>query len=297
MSNGFRIFLLILLASGAIAMYRFRRPELDQILYGITPHVDAGATSTSTDRARGAARPPAENPFAEPLQLADEGPSRWREGVWRPESQLELIPWDGDDGVAFGGSELVDDVPDAVPEPTERHEADPDLIEGADLEGERATGDGLVEPRRLGVYKVEQDDRLWTLAEQFLGRGDRYPELIALNRDQLESEHDLRAGMVLRIPFGTGEPKGAEKIPDRLKFEREENDTTVEPSSDLNGSRPARRTHRVAARETLTKIARRYFPGDPRGADLIFEANRDQVSSPDRIREGQVLVIPPREGG
>lgn len=51
------------------------------------------------------------------------------------------------------------------------------------------------------------------------------------------------------------------------------------------------RTHKVAKGETLSHIAQRYY-GKATEFDRIFDANRDQLKDPDKIREGMELKIP-----
>ncbi len=51
------------------------------------------------------------------------------------------------------------------------------------------------------------------------------------------------------------------------------------------------RRYTVVAGDTLGSIAQRFY-GDPSQWRRIFEANRDQISNPDRIFPGQVLRIP-----
>jgi nucleoid-associated protein YgaU len=56
----------------------------------------------------------------------------------------------------------------------------------------------------------------------------------------------------------------------------------------------------VEENENLTLIAKRYY-GDAEGnrkinCDRIFEANRDQLASPDKVCVGQRLIIPPLRG-
>lgn len=51
------------------------------------------------------------------------------------------------------------------------------------------------------------------------------------------------------------------------------------------------RTHAVAKGETLSHIAQRYY-GKASEYNRIFEANRNQLSDPDKIREGMTLTIP-----
>ncbi|MFN0175953.1 MAG: LysM peptidoglycan-binding domain-containing protein [Saprospiraceae bacterium] len=49
--------------------------------------------------------------------------------------------------------------------------------------------------------------------------------------------------------------------------------------------------HTVAKGDSLSKIAKHYFD-DMMKYKAIFDANRDQLSDPDEIEVGQVLVIP-----
>ena len=51
------------------------------------------------------------------------------------------------------------------------------------------------------------------------------------------------------------------------------------------------RMHDVASGDTLSAIAKRYY-GDASQYHRIFEANRDQLSDPDKIQAGQRLKIP-----
>ena len=51
------------------------------------------------------------------------------------------------------------------------------------------------------------------------------------------------------------------------------------------------RMHKVAKGETLSHIAQHYY-GKASDYNRIFEANRDQLKDPDKIREGMELKIP-----
>ena len=51
------------------------------------------------------------------------------------------------------------------------------------------------------------------------------------------------------------------------------------------------RTYTVKAGDTLSKIAKEHL-GNANDYMKIFEANRDQLSDPDKIKPGQVLKIP-----
>ena len=67
-------------------------------------------------------------------------------------------------------------------------------------------------------------------------------------------------------------------------------DLTADISIDPSLTVPAR-AYTVVAGDTLSKIARQFY-GDPKLYPRIFEANRDQLSDPDRIKVGQKLKIP-----
>jgi nucleoid-associated protein YgaU len=49
-------------------------------------------------------------------------------------------------------------------------------------------------------YVVEQGDSLWRIAEDQLGNGRLWPQILEANRDVLEKPEDLKVGMKLRIP-------------------------------------------------------------------------------------------------
>jgi nucleoid-associated protein YgaU len=53
----------------------------------------------------------------------------------------------------------------------------------------------------------------------------------------------------------------------------------------------ATRTYTVKAGDTLSKIAKEHL-GNANEYMKIFEANRDQLNDPDKIKPGQVLKIP-----
>ncbi len=51
------------------------------------------------------------------------------------------------------------------------------------------------------------------------------------------------------------------------------------------------RNYIVAKGDNLSKIAKHFY-GDANAWKAIFEANRDQLDDPDRIKPGQILKIP-----
>ena len=57
------------------------------------------------------------------------------------------------------------------------------------------------------------------------------------------------------------------------------------------GAASAARTYTVKSGDTLSGIAKEQL-GDAKAYMKIFEANRDQLNDPDKIKPGQVLKIP-----
>ncbi len=49
--------------------------------------------------------------------------------------------------------------------------------------------------------------------------------------------------------------------------------------------------YKVVSGDSLSKIAKRFY-GDSNAYQKIFEANRDQLSDPDKIKVGQELKLP-----
>ena len=62
-----------------------------------------------------------------------------------------------------------------------------------------------------------------------------------------------------------------------------------------SGAAQAERTYTVKAGDTLSKIAKEHL-GNANAYMEIFNANKDQLSDPDKIKPGQVLKIPAAVG-
>ena len=63
-------------------------------------------------------------------------------------------------------------------------------------------------------------------------------------------------------------------------------DLTVDPSL-----APPEQSYSVKSGDTLSKISKQFY-GDANKYMKIYEANRDTLSDPDKIKPGQVLKIP-----
>jgi len=80
------------------------------------------------------------------------------------------------------------------------------------------------------------------------------------------------------------------KIWDAIKVNSDwRNDIVGEITIDPNAKKEA--TYTVKAGDTLSKIAKEHL-GNANAYMKIFEANKDQLTDPDKIKPGQVLKIP-----
>ena len=63
------------------------------------------------------------------------------------------------------------------------------------------------------------------------------------------------------------------------------------PQEDVTLASSSARYHTVTRHDTLYALARKYYSSERRWKE-IYEANRDQLSDPNRIYVGQQLLIP-----
>jgi nucleoid-associated protein YgaU len=71
-------------------------------------------------------------------------------------------------------------------------------------------------------------------------------------------------------------------------------DIKVVPKPGVSAPVSSMKTYTVKAGDTLSKISREFL-GDANDYMRIFEANKDQLKDPDKIKPGQVLKIPAME--
>jgi LysM repeat protein len=118
----------------------------------------------------------------------------------------------------------------------------------------------------LNIVSVKRGDSLWKLAQQTLGRGNRWPELLAVN-PRIADPNRLRVGAQLILP-------------------------AVAASSCANRSAKTNATTAIRVRkgDTLWTLAKSslgrssYWPG--------LAAANPSLSDPNRIYQGQLLVVP-----
>jgi nucleoid-associated protein YgaU len=115
-------------------------------------------------------------------------------------------------------------------------------------------------------YTVKRGDSLWKIAEERLGDGTRYVELVALNEAVLDVRPDfLLPGTILRVPIAKTAPADAYVV--------RSGDTLSEIAEDELGDADAYPTIYEASRDTV-------------------QPNGDRLTDPDLILPGWKLTIP-----
>jgi nucleoid-associated protein YgaU len=152
-------------------------------------------------------------------------------------------------------------------------------------------------------HRVREGETLSDLARHYLGSADRWTELFAANRQVLADPDQLRPGMELVIPAASGiaRPASVQTSKSAVTNPGDADWVSSQPASMVpitpgawrrgRQSEPPVRHYRVRAEDTLVDIAKQFY-GDGSRFQQLYEANRDQLSGPDQLREGLLLVIP-----
>jgi LysM repeat protein len=130
---------------------------------------------------------------------------------------------------------------------------------------EVSSGSEHADDRPILLYTVQRGDSLWKIAQERLGDGARFHEIVALNRTALNGHPDfLTPGLVLRLPDDQHADEHDAESPDQY---------VVQPG------------------DTLSAIADRVL-GDPDDYPELFDANRDTLQHDGRRLEDPDLVMP-----
>jgi nucleoid-associated protein YgaU len=181
------------------------------------------------------------------------------------------------------GSALID------PEPVEAGSAavadDPAL--SFELPAEQRRDESGVElgvvvvPPKFFDYIVKDGETFKSIARDRLGDVGLWTAVARSN--PLRDPRRLRAGDVIRLPVDPGNIQGVlVSASDGEPLDAGATEPGQDPWVEYT----------VKRGDSLSGISKAYY-GSSRHADAIFDANRDQLSSPDALRIGQVLLLPP----
>lgn len=160
-----------------------------------------------------------------------------------------------------------------VPYPGERSSGAAPAVQPVVLDAPPAAGAAAAP----ATYVIKEGDTLGGIARRTLGSEAKWEELVKLNPG-LDPKR-LKIGTTIRLS-GSAPAALAQPVP------------APAASAPAAAAAPATgRTHTVKSGDTLGAIAKKYL-GSTTKADALFEANRDQLKSPDALKVGQVLRIP-----
>ncbi len=173
-----------------------------------------------------------------------------------------------------GGGELVPDPPvpdsDAIVDPlVATHD---DGMDG--VRGDPEVIPDFGEPPFRWVV-ARDGDTFEKIAQRELGRKSFWNAIARAN--PLKDPRRLRAGDRVKVPLDPSNPQARPEVEAPVP------------------APPAIIEYTVRRNDTLSGIAQQFY-GSVRFVDFLYEANRDRLSSPDSLRRGQVLVIPPKPG-
>ncbi len=137
-----------------------------------------------------------------------------------------------------------------------------------------------VVPPEFREHTVAEGETFETIARAYFGDASFGPVVARAN--PLKDPRRLRAGEVVRVPLDPGNVQGVVVREDGAPEPPPQPDPVVE--------------YVVKPGDSLSRIAQSYY-GSVRHADFIFRANADTLASPDRLRVGQTLRLPPLPAG
>lgn len=144
-------------------------------------------------------------------------------------------------------------------------------------------------PQQQGViapvfvqHTIGIGETLETISKTYYGAPDHAAAILAAN--PTKNPPDLKPGRVINIPR---DPRNVQGIPVRTAA----SEASTTPVPVINA--PANSEYVVQQGDMLGRIAAKVY-GSSRHANLIYEANKDTMKSPNNLRVGQRLRIPPK---
>lgn len=154
--------------------------------------------------------------------------------------------------------------------------------------GSAAASLPLGEPEpQFEYYTVKRGDTLGKIAQQMLGNAGLNDKIYEANKDDLMNPNNLVIGMKLKIPVLDSQSNAVHLAP---KTE----DPKTAPAAgatDDKAEAPEFSEYTVKRGESLSIVALKTLDDSERYME-IFNANRDQLSSPDALQPGMTLKIP-----
>jgi len=131
-------------------------------------------------------------------------------------------------------------------------------------------------------YTVKAGDTLWVIAQNFYNDGTKWKIIHEANRAKISNPNNLKVGTTLVIPSAGGAT--TVRYPTNQPTPLTPTYETLEPKSGTY--------YTVRKGDSLWKLARKFY-NDSTKTNLIFEANRDKLATPETtLKPGWKLFIP-----
>lgn len=208
--------------------------------------------------------------------------------LWQPKAKISIA--EGQDAGALRGTAMdpaggpvggpavvpVREAPAVTPQPVAKAEPAP----------ERRPA--VVAPRFIR-HVIQSGETFETLAERYYGKRELHVAISKAN--PMVDPTRLKPGREVLVPEDPaniqGKPAEEPGVVPRVVTGAE---PTTTPGAGASGV-SAEEEYTVEAGDSLAKIAKKKF-GNESFADAIFEANKDRLSSPEKIKVGQKLRMP-----
>jgi len=139
--------------------------------------------------------------------------------------------------------------------------------------------------RQRMIHYVKAGESLWQIAQRYYDNGENWTWIAQANPKAVGAEGRVREGVRLVIPSGP-----VAKVSKPTKKLADGRSDSAKPRTTVLGQFSAR-TYIVRSNDSLYKIAAKTLGDGDRWEDL-YQANRDRLDHPDRLRVGQRLKIP-----
>lgn len=187
----------------------------------------------------------------------------------QPREPLKVVDYKRDFAPAAGG---------ATSRPDESTKVAPAKASTSTMAANASGGTPAVIPPKFEDYTVKRGDTLSSIAAS---RWGSTKHIEALRRSNPLKDMDrLKVGDVIRIPVD----------PANIQGKPVEGAPSPAPPPNRQGEVLE---YTVRSGDTLSKIAKEKY-GSSSFQDLIYQANRDRLSSPNSLKEGQKLRLPPK---
>ncbi|MFH0939030.1 MAG: LysM peptidoglycan-binding domain-containing protein [Planctomycetota bacterium] len=138
-------------------------------------------------------------------------------------------------------------------------------------------------------YVVKSGDTLTRIANEMLPGKGNVKAILEANKESLSDPNRLRVGMMLKIPNAlSAAPEAHLKSTEPLKPKIIAGSGALQTKSEVPAADASE--YVVQNGDTLERIARKLFNDGRKWRDL-YEWNREQLSDPSRLRQGQTLKI------